>query len=70
MDESFGYVQRHDDRIEAFAEWLPAGTHRVRYLLRATTAGSFSAPGASALLMYMPETFGRSRVDQLGIERR
>ena len=70
LDESFGYVQRHDDRIDAFAEWLPAGTHKIRYLLRATTAGNFSAPGASALLMYLPETFGRSRVDQLAIERR
>jgi uncharacterized protein YfaS (alpha-2-macroglobulin family) len=70
LDESFGYVQRHDDRIEAFAEWLPAGTHSIRYLLRATTAGTFSAPGASAQLMYMPDTFGRSQVDQLAIERR
>ena len=58
----FDYVRRHDDRIEAFAEWQAAGKHRLRYLLRATTAGSFTAPGATAGLMYLPDFFARSAV--------
>ncbi len=61
----FDHVRRHDDRIEAFAEWLPAGKHAVRYLLRATTAGTFTAPGATATLMYAPNYFARSRVDSV-----
>ena len=60
-------MRRHDDHVEAFAEYLPAGTHTLRYLLRATTSGEFSAPGASATLMYMPDYFARSRVDAMSV---
>lgn len=56
------HLRRRDDRIEGFAEWLPAGRHALRYLLRATTPGTFSAPGATATLMYAPEVFARSSV--------
>jgi len=65
----FDFVRRRDDRIEAFSEWLPAGSHHLRYLLRATTAGSFSAPGAQASLMYMPDVYARSGVGQLQVTR-
>jgi uncharacterized protein YfaS (alpha-2-macroglobulin family) len=63
----FDFVRRRQDRIEAFAEWLPAGTHRLRYLVRATSAGEFSAPGASASLMYMPDVFARSEVGRVSV---
>jgi alpha-2-macroglobulin len=63
----FDFVRRRSDRIEAFAEWLPAGTHKLRYLVRATSAGDFSAPGADASLMYMPDVFARSAVSRLKI---
>ena len=65
----FDHVRRHDDQIEAFAEWLPAGTHTLRYLLRATTPGAFSAPGAAATLMYMPDFFARSSVSRVDVKR-
>jgi uncharacterized protein YfaS (alpha-2-macroglobulin family) len=65
----FDHMRRHDDKVEAFAEWLPAGTHKLRYMLRATTPGAFSAPGASAVLMYMPDIFARSQVDKLAVKR-
>jgi uncharacterized protein YfaS (alpha-2-macroglobulin family) len=65
----FDHVRRHDDRIEAFAEWLPRGTHTLRYLLRATTAGTFSAPGATAELMYLPDRHGRSSVGRVTVRR-
>lgn len=64
---SFGHVRRHEDRIEAFAEWLPAGRHVLRDLLRATTQGKFSAPGAEATLMYLPNVFARSSVGVLQV---
>jgi hypothetical protein len=63
----FQHLQRHDDRVDAFAEWLPAGTHTLSYALRATTRGSFAAEGASAQLMYMPEIHARSQVGQLQV---
>jgi uncharacterized protein YfaS (alpha-2-macroglobulin family) len=62
-------MRRRDDRIEAFAEWLPAGTHTLRYLVRATSVGHFSAPGASASLMYMPERYARSAVGIVDVTR-
>jgi uncharacterized protein YfaS (alpha-2-macroglobulin family) len=64
----FDFVRRRKDRIEAFAEWLPAGTHKLRYLVRATSAGEFSAPGASSSLMYLPDTFARSAVGRLKVD--
>jgi alpha-2-macroglobulin len=70
-DESggFDYVRRHDDRIEAFAEWLPKGTHAMRYMMRATVAGSFTAPGAIVQPMYLPNLFARSHVGRMQISR-
>jgi hypothetical protein len=65
----FDFVRRRHDRIEAFAEWLPAGTHRLRYLVRATSTGEFSAPGASAELMYMPDVFARSEVSRVAVAK-
>jgi uncharacterized protein YfaS (alpha-2-macroglobulin family) len=65
----FDFVRRRNDRIEAFAEWLPAGTHRLRYLVRATSAGEFSAPGANASLMYMPDVFARSEVGRVKVNK-
>jgi alpha-2-macroglobulin len=65
----FDYVRRRDDRIDAFAEQLTPGTHVIRYLLRATTPGSFSAPAAEALPMYSPNRFARSDVGRVQITR-
>jgi hypothetical protein len=51
-------VQRHDDRVVAYAPWVPAGIHRFEYLVRATTPGQFKAPPAKVELMYDPEVYG------------
>jgi uncharacterized protein YfaS (alpha-2-macroglobulin family) len=51
-------VERHDDRVVAYAPWVPAGIHRFEYLARATTPGKFAAPPARAELMYDPEVHG------------
>ncbi len=56
----FDHVQKHDDRVEIFATRLSDGTHEFSYLVRATTAGTFLAAGASAELMYAPEVNGRA----------
>jgi uncharacterized protein YfaS (alpha-2-macroglobulin family) len=57
---SFNHVERHDDRVIAFATRLGSGRHEFSYLVRATTAGTFSAAGARMEAMYAPELSGRS----------
>ena len=57
----FDQVERHDDRVVAFATWLGSGRHEFSYLVRATTAGTFRVAGARIEAMYAPELEGRSR---------
>jgi len=56
----FNHVEMRDDRVVLFADSLPAGVHKHRYLARALTPGTFQMPGSKAERMYAPETFGRS----------
>lgn len=59
--DSFDHVEKRDDRILAFASGLESGRHEFSYLVRATTAGTFTAPGATLEAMYAPEVVGRSQ---------
>jgi uncharacterized protein YfaS (alpha-2-macroglobulin family) len=65
----FDHVTRRDDRVEAFVELLPAGTRALRYVLRATLAGRFTAPGAVAEPMYAPSLYARSAVTAVTVTR-
>ncbi len=56
----FNHVEMRDDRVLLFADSLPVGVHKHRYLARALTPGTFALPGSKAEWMYAPETFGRS----------
>jgi uncharacterized protein YfaS (alpha-2-macroglobulin family) len=55
----FDHVEKHDDKVMAFATRLGAGRHEFSYLVRATTAGTFSAAGTFGEAMYAPEVMGR-----------
>ena len=57
---AFDHVEKHDDRVLAYATHLESGTHELTYLVRAMTAGTFSAAGATVEAMYTPEWSGRS----------
>jgi uncharacterized protein YfaS (alpha-2-macroglobulin family) len=57
----FDHVEKHDDRVVAFATRLGSGRHEFSYLVRATTAGTFGAAGARVEAMYAPELEGRSQ---------
>jgi alpha-2-macroglobulin len=57
---TFDYIEKHDDRVFAFATRLGSGRHEFTYLVRATTAGTFHASGARVEAMYAPELGGRS----------
>jgi hypothetical protein len=56
----FDHVEKYDDRVVLFGTRLSQGTHEFSYLVRATTAGTFSAAGAWTEQLYAPEVNGRS----------
>jgi uncharacterized protein YfaS (alpha-2-macroglobulin family) len=53
------YQEMHDDRVDAFANWLWRGAHTFSYLARATHAGRFVVPAATVEEMYVPATHAR-----------
>lgn len=56
----FDHVERHDDRVLLFANWLPPGVYVHRYLVRALNPGIYGVPGTKVEQMYSPEVFGRT----------
>jgi uncharacterized protein YfaS (alpha-2-macroglobulin family) len=56
----FDHVEKHDDRVLAFATRLGPGSHDFSYLVRATSAGVFNAAGAWIEQMYVPDVMGQS----------
>lgn len=67
-DYAFARDEKYDDRIAAFADWLPAGTHTYSYVVSALTPGTFAWPCAWASQMYEPAVFGRNSTQTLVIE--
>ena len=61
--------QSYDDRMAAFASYLPAGTYEYTYVFRSSIAGQFKVMPASAELTYFPEVFGRSAGAAFAITR-
>ena len=64
---SFNHVEMQDDRVLLFADRLDRGEHTYRYIVRATTSGSFSWPPASAEAMYEPTVRGRTGSGRLAV---
>jgi alpha-2-macroglobulin len=64
----FDRVEKYDDRVVLFATRLSNGRHEFSYLVRATTAGTFSAAGTWAEEMYAPEVNGRSAPSRIEIK--
>lgn len=56
----WAHTEMRDDRVAAFATYLPRGTYEYVYLARASIAGEFRALPARAWEMYFPDIFGRS----------
>jgi alpha-2-macroglobulin len=55
----FSHQNLRDERAEAFAPFLQAGSYEYSYVARATTPGTFMVGPPRAEMMYEPETFGR-----------
>jgi uncharacterized protein YfaS (alpha-2-macroglobulin family) len=56
----FSHVEVRDNRVALFARVVPRGVYEYTYFARATTAGVFHLPPATAHEQYFPEVFGRS----------
>ncbi|HSP32978.1 MAG TPA: MG2 domain-containing protein [Thermoanaerobaculia bacterium] len=65
----FDHVERHDDRVNVFAMRLGEGQHEYKYLVRATTAGTFIAAPTHAEEMYEPEVFGRTATSVVEVKK-
>jgi uncharacterized protein YfaS (alpha-2-macroglobulin family) len=63
------HLELRDDRVQAFADNLPAGTYTLEYLARATLPGTFTAPPTHAEQMYAPDQFGRTATLQVKVTR-
>jgi uncharacterized protein YfaS (alpha-2-macroglobulin family) len=63
----FDHQNQRDDRAEAFATYLGAGTYDYSYVATATTPGTFVTPPTRAEEIYAPETFGRAATDRVVI---
>ncbi len=59
----FEHQNLRDDRAEAFASQVQAGTYTYSYVARATTPGRFVVPPPKAEEIFAPETFGRGGTD-------
>ncbi len=57
-----------DDKAEAFASLLPAGTYDYSHVMRATTPGDYVVPPCKLQEMYAEETFGRSAAEHVIVE--
>ncbi|MBO4675755.1 MAG: Ig-like domain-containing protein [Elusimicrobiaceae bacterium] len=64
----FDYTEQYDDRIVAFADLLPAGTHTFSYTVAARVRGEFSYPAAWVSQMYAPEVFGRNTTSVMVVQ--
>ncbi len=65
----FAHTEVYDDRVAAFASYLPAGTYEYTYVMRPSIAGQFKVMPASADQTYFPEVFGRSAGESFTITR-
>ncbi len=64
----FDHVERLDDQVRLFATRLGEGHHEFSYIVRATTAGAFTAAPARAEEMYEPEVYGRTPTAAISVK--
>jgi uncharacterized protein YfaS (alpha-2-macroglobulin family) len=63
----FDHVEKLDDQVRLFATRLSEGHHEFSYIVRATTAGTYTAAPAHAEEMYEPEVFGRTATASIDV---
>jgi len=63
------HLELLDDRVQAFADSLSAGSYTLEYLARATLPGTFTAPPSHAEQMYAPDQYGRTATARVQVTR-
>ena len=65
--QGWGYNRKdvRDDRVDFFISELWPGEHTITYLMRAVTAGEYSAPPGQVYPMYNAQVWGRSASAQV-----
>ncbi|MBL4689699.1 MAG: alpha-2-macroglobulin, partial [Nannocystaceae bacterium] len=61
------HQEQRADRVTVYVDSLSAGTYKTTVFLRATAAGDYQWPAATAEMMYYPEVYGRSASGRLTI---
>ena len=56
----FDHHEIDDAEVRLYASYVPPGVHTWRYLVRATTPGTYTQPPATVEERYEPEHFGRT----------
>jgi uncharacterized protein YfaS (alpha-2-macroglobulin family) len=64
----FNNFERFDDRVELFANVLPAGVSTYTYLVQVSSAGAYVVPPARAEGLYEPEVFGQTPTMRIDIK--
>ncbi|MDR1684246.1 MAG: Ig-like domain-containing protein [Elusimicrobiota bacterium] len=64
----FSRSEKYDERIVAYADYLPQGTTIFSYIISASNAGAYSVPSANVSLMYEPEVFGRTASSAVNVK--
>ena len=65
----FNHNEVRDDRMMFSADFLPQGVYELKYVVRATSPGTFHDLPAMASEWYFPEVFGRSSGRMFVIEQ-
>lgn len=64
----FYRTENYDDKVQAFADYMTAGTHEFTYMMQAVAAGDFSWPGARCEMMYEPEVYAETRSGSITVK--
>ena len=67
QDDAFDFKDTGHAFVGFYAEYLPAGTHRVSYTAQVVAEGDFVAFPAKAELMYAPDVFGLTAADAVKV---
>ncbi len=60
-------IDYRDDRVNVPARWVPAGEHRVEYMLRAVIPGTYSIPPTVIYNMYEPQRQAVGAADRVEV---
>lgn len=56
----FNHIERKDDRVLVFSDYMPPGAHMITYLARVIRPGVYQMPATRVEGMYEPEVFGQT----------